>query len=120
MGEMIRGEILKIASECVCSVREDDYGSPEENFKAIAETWSWWLGQEITAHDVTVMMALLKIGRLKTGKPKDDTYIDACGYLALAGEIKLTEKLNEEFDKIKEINFPKGDGRFEEEYGRKE
>ena len=100
MSEMIREDILRIASECVCSTREEDYGSPEENFKAIAEAWSWWLGHEITGHDVTIMMALLKIGRLKTGQPKDDTYIDACGYMALAAEIKLTEKLKGGFDLV--------------------
>ena len=108
--ELIRGEILRIASECVCATREEDYGSPEENFKAIAEVWSWWLGQEITAHDVTIMMALLKIGRLKTGQPKDDTYIDACGYMALAAEIELTKKLQEEFKSnmkgLDNITFP--------------
>lgn len=96
---VIREEILRIASECVCSTREEDYGSPEENFKAIAEVWSWWLGHEITDHDVTIMQALLKVARLKTGKPKDDTYIDTCGYMALAAEIALTEKLLEGFDK---------------------
>lgn len=110
---MIRKDILDGASTCVCSVREEEYGTPEENFKAIADLWSLWLGHEVTAHDVAVMMTLLKIGRLKTGKPKEDTYIDACGYLALAAEIKLTEKLQKGFDKIKEINFPEGDGRFE-------
>ena len=99
MSEMIREDILRIASECVCASREQDYGSPEENFKAIAEVWSWWLGIELTAHDVTIMQALLKVARLKTGKPKDDTYIDACGYMALAAEIELTKKLQEGFNK---------------------
>lgn len=42
---------------------------------------------ELTAEDVANMMALLKIGRIAIGRHKDDSYIDAIGYLACAGEI---------------------------------
>jgi hypothetical protein len=45
----------------------------------------------ITAEDVLNIMALVKIGRIATGKPKADSYIDGAGYMALAGEV-ATEK----------------------------
>jgi len=32
-------------------------------------------------------MALLKIARTKIGKVNPDDYVDACGYLGIAGEI---------------------------------
>lgn len=33
---MNRLETLKAAAECVCGSREEDYGSPEDNFDVIA------------------------------------------------------------------------------------
>jgi len=84
---MKRDEILKTAAELICSDRESDYGSPEDNFKTIAGYWAHYKGVDFSAHDVAVMMALLKIARIQTGRFKADSYIDACGYLAIAGEI---------------------------------
>jgi hypothetical protein len=84
---MKRSEILDTAKEYVCQDRETDYGSPEDSFQAIAQYWSHYLGYSVTAHDVAIMMALLKIARIQTGRFKADSYIDAAGYLACAGEI---------------------------------
>ena len=42
----------------------------------------------ILPEDVAVMMALLKIARIKTGKFKEDRFVDACGYLACAAELE--------------------------------
>jgi hypothetical protein len=38
------------------------------------------------------MMALLKIARIATGTFKGDSYVDACGYIACAGEIALNKE----------------------------
>ena len=46
---MTRESILNSAIECVCGKREQDYGSPEDNFNRIATYWSTHLGMEITA-----------------------------------------------------------------------
>ena len=90
---MRRAEILENARKCVCGDREQDYGSPENNFALIARLWREYLDTDkpITAHDVAVMMALLKIARIATGRYKADSYVDACGYLACAGEISGSE-----------------------------
>ena len=90
--ELIRKQILEKAVTYTCGDREANYGTPEENFTAIAKLWSCWLGIDISAHDVAILMALLKIGRMQTGALKDDTYIDACGYLACGAEIALKNK----------------------------
>ena len=87
---MIRKDILDAATNYVCVQREEEYGTPEDNFHAIAVLWSYWLGVPVNAHDVPIMMALLKIARIKTGQTKDDNYIDGCGYLACAGEIRIS------------------------------
>ena len=64
---MNRTEILQAAQKIVCGQREQDYGSPEDNFGAIAALWGTYLGIDINADEVAVMMILFKIGRLSTG-----------------------------------------------------
>ena len=94
---MNRQEILEAAVKCVCGEREQDYGSPEDNFNRIATYWSAHLGMEITAEDVAVMMALLKIARIGTGTATDDSWVDLAGYAACGGE--LASKVDEPFQK---------------------
>ena len=83
---MTREEILTAAKQCVCGEREEDYGTPEDSFGLIGNLWSTYLGVEISAKDVAVLMALLKIARIKTDT-KSDSYVDLAGYAACAGEI---------------------------------
>lgn len=84
-----RRKVLETAAKCVCGEREKDYGSPEDNFALIANLWNTYLGDCLTdAHDVANMMALLKIARIRTGKPKVDNYVDLAGYAACAAEIR--------------------------------
>lgn len=84
---MTRAEILDSAKKCVCEDRESQYGSPEDSFKLIAELWTVYLDYRLSPVDVAIMMTLLKIARIATGRFKADSYIDACGYIACAGEI---------------------------------
>ena len=90
---MTRQEILDLAKKCVCGEREADYGKPEDNFRTIAGLWSVYLDSAhpkikhvVSAKDVAVMMALLKIARIATGK-SPDSFVDLAGYAACAGEI---------------------------------
>lgn len=84
---MNRANTLEKAKEIVCSHRENEYGSPEDNFKTIADFWSVYKGVEFTANDVAMMMALLKIARIRTGTATDDSYVDLAGYAACGSEI---------------------------------
>lgn len=84
---MTRAETLDKAKACVCGQRENEYGSPEDNFTAIAGFWSVYKGVEFTANDVAMMMALLKIARIRTGTATDDSYVDLAGYAACGAEI---------------------------------
>ena len=85
-------EFLSEASRLVGTDREKDYGDKVENHSNIARLWSAYLEIEIEAHDVAIMMSLLKIARTKLGKVSKDTYIDMAAYGAIAGEIKFKEK----------------------------
>lgn len=82
-----RTEILKKANECVMGDREQDYGTPEDNFARIANLWTAYSGYGFTAHDVALMLALLKIARAGGGNYHPDNYVDLAGYAACAGEI---------------------------------
>lgn len=84
---MNRANTLEKAKEIVCGHRENEYGSPEDNFKTIADFWSVYKGVEFTANDVAMMMALLKIARIRTGTATDDSYVDLAGYVACGSEI---------------------------------
>ena len=72
--------------------RQKDYGDKTKNHNNIARLWSAYLDIKIEAHDVAIMMSLLKIARTKLGKVCKDTYIDMSAYSAIAGEIKWRKK----------------------------
>lgn len=92
--KLTRADILHAAEKCVCGQRETDYGTPENNFKAIAELWEAYLNKTCTrgvnvrveAKDVAAMMALLKIARIAAGGRKADSWIDLAGYAACGAE----------------------------------
>ena len=87
---MNRLDTLKAAADCVCGSREEEYGSPEDNFSVIAGLWTAYTGTDVTPKDVAMMMALLKIARAKAGS-NPDTYVDLAGYAACGAEISARE-----------------------------
>jgi hypothetical protein len=48
------------------------------------------LSAPLTAHDVAMLMGLFKDARIKVNLDHVDSYVDGCGYRALAGEIATT------------------------------
>jgi hypothetical protein len=91
---MTREEILDTAKKCVCGQREQDYGTPESNFQLIADLWNDYLFPSlhenknvISPKDVAMMMALLKIARIRNGGGTGDSFVDLAGYAACGGEI---------------------------------
>ena len=89
---MITKECLSQAITLSANDRQKDYGDKVNNHNNIARLWSAYLDIEIEAHDVAIMMALLKMARTKLGAVSKDTYIDMAAYSAIAGEIKFKEK----------------------------
>ena len=84
---MNRAECLETAKKCVCGHREQEYGSPEDNFATIASLWTVYLNHPVKAKDVAMMMALLKIARIRTGTATEDSFVDLAGYAACGAEI---------------------------------
>ncbi len=90
---MKRADVLDAAKKCVCGQREQDYGSPENNFQIIDNLWTAYMGGvEFTPTDVAMMMALLKIARISSGTATEDSFVDLAGYAACGGEIATQNK----------------------------
>ena len=94
---MTREEILAMAQKCVCGDREQDYGSPEQNFELVGELWACYFQKKciitdadccILPEDVAAMMCLFKIARIATGHGKADNWVDLAGYAACGGELE--------------------------------
>ena len=90
-----RADILDMAKRCVCGDREQDYGSPEDNFERIGTLWEVYMAGKCTAcdvciqaEDVAAMLALLKIARIASGHGKTDNWVDLAGYASCGGEIE--------------------------------
>ncbi len=84
-------QFLDKANVLVKGQREIDYGDKIKNHSNIAKLWSAYLDTPVTAHDVAILMTLLKVARTKLGQVSEDTYIDMSAYGAIAGEIKFKE-----------------------------
>lgn len=93
---MTREEILEQAHKCVCGDRDEQYGSPEDSFRVIADLWVPYLKERcvsagadvsIMPEDVAAMMVLFKMARVATGSYFADSWVDAAGYATCGGEI---------------------------------
>ena len=103
---MDRKTTLEQAMTIVCSDREKQYGSPENNFNLIARLWEDYKGYPFTAHDVAIMMLLLKVARIKTGHGKEDSYVNAAGYAACAAELADNKPPSCKRPEGKEVDAP--------------
>jgi|TARA_R110000824_G_scaffold3361_5_gene15918 hypothetical protein len=88
---MQRCEILDTAKEYVTKDRAADHGNMEDNFSTIGKYWSIHLGVDVSAVDVSVMMNLLKVARIKSNPKHIDNWVDGCGYLSCGGELSAKE-----------------------------
>ena len=88
----MRADILDEAKGYVTKDRQATHGELEDSFGHTAKLWSVHLGTEVTPEDVTILMALLKIARLKTSIDHKDNWVDLAGYAACGGELALRNK----------------------------
>lgn len=92
----VREEVLDQARRMVSEDRQETYGDPGRTLARIAALWDAYLGPDmqrtLTAVDVAMLMALLKIARAKGNGGHADNFIDLIGYGALAAELAAAEK----------------------------
>ena len=84
-----RSRMLHEAERLVNGDRNNTYGPPEQDFERTAIMWTTYMnGRRIfDAHDVAVMMILLKVSRLSWSPDKPDNWIDIAGYAACGYDI---------------------------------
>lgn len=90
---MLAPEILQNAALLVGGERANQHGDKEKNFSNIAALWNAYLSirrdpvAPISAVDVGLMLAALKIARVHSGRFNMDNFVDMAGYAGCAGEI---------------------------------
>ena len=84
---MNRTEFLTEAENKINGERDSVYGHPLENHQRIALLWQVILGTEISPAEVAMCMLAVKVARLIQTPDHEDSYIDLCGYAAIAGEL---------------------------------
>ena len=81
--------ILQEADKITSGDRQEDYGSPLEDFTRVADLWSVILGKKVYANQVPLCMIALKMSR-EIHKHKRDNLVDIAGYS------RTLEKLQDE------------------------
>jgi len=86
--------LLDEAKNIITGARRAAYGNPEDNFRAIADLWTTYLHrvgvdftdpeQALRAHDVAILMILMKCARLAETPNHHDSMVDIAGYAACA------------------------------------
>ena len=61
--------------------KAEDYGNPRTMFQNISKRW---FDCDTAETEVAIMMAELKIERIKHDRTKEDSYLDAIAYLVMA------------------------------------
>lgn len=83
--ESVSEALLSEARAVIGGPRRVSYGNARESFERIAVYWGAYLGHEVTAHDVAMLMVLFKASR-EANKHARDNLVDIAGYAALAEE----------------------------------
>lgn len=73
--------------------RAEQYGSPVDSFKRIADAWTLTLKQPITPIQACVMMIDFKVARLRHDPSNIDSMRDIIGYVACLQELNA-QKVN--------------------------
>jgi len=83
-----RSKVLDEANKLISEDRNNQYGDAYINMIMIARAWSETLDYTVQTWQVPIMLAQMKLARLSSGGYKEDSIVDAIGYLALASECK--------------------------------
>lgn len=89
----IRVQILREGERLTSGDRNVEYGPPAINLSAagaLKRVLREHITRDISPAELEALdMVLTKMGRVITGTPKPDTYVDGATYFAIAGEIAI-------------------------------
>lgn len=107
-----REACLNKALGYVTKDRNTAYGDPEDNFSNIADIWNAQGlridGRQLAASDVALLMAGMKLARLRFNPTHEDSWVDMAGYAACGMDVafkpleRVQERVNEVVTKIGE------------------
>lgn len=94
-----RGKILATANSLINGDRNSAYGAPYDDFSRTAAMWNGYGatgpgGRPFRAHDVGILLILMKTSRLAHMPGHMDSYIDIAGYAGCSGECAVIEQNN--------------------------
>lgn len=95
---MNRLDILATAAELTGGDRNRSYGDVAGNHERIARIWSAILEIDVTAAQVALCMAGLKLARMAYQPTHLDSAIDGAAYFAIAGELAKEDTWPAPFD----------------------
>ena len=98
-------ETLDTAAQIVLKERDQQYSTftRVEQHERIAKMWSGIVNHTVTGHQVALCMVGLKLVRADNAPNVDDSYVDACGYAAIAAEIAEHNRQPEQREDIAPI-----------------
>jgi hypothetical protein len=82
------GEELLQHAAAVVRDRRRTYGEPRDLFERVAVRWSQVLGTKVTAAQVGLCLADLKLARLTMDPGHLDSLVDVAGYAAIVRELQ--------------------------------
>ena len=85
---------LETAKDIVLNQRDQQYGpnSRAQMHERIARVWSAILRHPVTPMQVALCMAGMKLIRAENAPMVEDSFVDACGYAAIAAELAPTDE----------------------------
>lgn len=87
---MKASEVLLSATDII-GQRGAVYGSPRINHQRISARLTQLLEMPISDWQACLMMVEVKLSRIQESSNHEDSFIDACAYLALACELRTEE-----------------------------
>lgn len=87
--------VLAEADRIIHGDRRTSYGGPKESFTRIALVWGSILGHPVTATQVALCMAGLKLIR-EANKTQRDNLVDIAGYAGLAAILENWDREGEQ------------------------
>jgi hypothetical protein len=95
--ESVRGGVLDEAKDLITGDRNSTYGPPDQDFRrsagaATAMGYRGPDGRDLLAHDIAILVELIKISRLMWTPTKRDSWVDTAGYAGCGLECALLEQ----------------------------
>lgn len=98
-----RVNILNEAADLIVGQRQQDYGTPQENFQRMADLVNIVIKKNLETNtplsprQTADIMILLKVART-VNSPTHDSYVDIAGYAGIAGELAKAEESKTKID----------------------